>query len=45
MELKQILKDRSRILVAGHRGMKALYPENTQISFEKALLLPEDFGF
>ncbi|MGI5857170.1 MAG: glycerophosphodiester phosphodiesterase family protein [Candidatus Merdivicinus sp.] len=42
MELKQILKDRSRILVAGHRGMKALYPENTQISFEKALLLPVD---
>ena len=27
----------SNILVFGHRGMKALYPENTMISFEKAI--------
>ncbi|WP_077533877.1 glycerophosphodiester phosphodiesterase family protein [Massiliimalia massiliensis] len=29
--------DRSRVMVAGHRGMKALYPENTLLGFRKAL--------
>ena len=30
--------NRDEILVAGHRGMKALYPENTLLSMREALL-------
>lgn len=31
------LQNRSEVIVAGHRGMKAFYPENTLLSFQKAL--------
>ncbi|MBB6673633.1 glycerophosphodiester phosphodiesterase family protein [Cohnella nanjingensis] len=31
------LTDESRIVVAGHRGYKAAYPENTLLAFEEAL--------
>ena len=31
------LENKAEIIVAGHRGMKALYPENTLLSFQKAL--------
>lgn len=31
------LEDGAEVLVAGHRGMKAFYPENTLLSFRKAL--------
>ncbi|MGI6726509.1 MAG: glycerophosphodiester phosphodiesterase family protein [Christensenellales bacterium] len=34
------LLDKNARLVAGHRGMMAVYPENTLLSFEKAI----DFG-
>ena len=36
------LEDRSEILVAGHRGMKTYFPENTLLSFAKALELKVD---
>ncbi len=32
-----LYRDRRYIIVSGHRGMKALYPENTLLSFEKAI--------
>lgn len=32
----------TNVLVAGHRGMKACYPENTMLSFRKALELGVD---
>ena len=31
------LENRAEIMVAGHRGMKSFYPENTLLSFKKAL--------
>jgi len=31
------LQNRAEVIVAGHRGMKAFYPENTLLSFQKAL--------
>lgn len=31
------LEDRAEMIVAGHRGMKAFFPENTLLSFQKAL--------
>lgn len=31
------LENKAEVIVAGHRGMKALYPENTLLSFQKAL--------
>ena len=30
-------QSKNNILVFGHRGLKAFYPENTMISFQKAL--------
>lgn len=36
------LEDRAEILVAGHRGIKTFYPENTLLSFKKALELKVD---
>lgn len=36
-DLMTTLKDKSRILVAGHRGCRALYPENTLLSMKEAL--------
>lgn len=36
------LKEEHSILVAGHRGMKAVYPENTLLSFKKALEMNVD---
>lgn len=32
-----MFRDTRYILIAGHRGMKALYPENTLLSFSKAI--------
>ena len=37
-----ILNQRSKVIVAGHRGMKAIYPENTLLSFKKAIELGVD---
>ena len=34
-------QNEKNILVVGHRGADALYPENTMLSFEKAV---EEFG-
>lgn len=31
------LENKAEIIVAGHRGLKAFYPENTLLSFQKAL--------
>ncbi len=36
------LLDPEKRLVSGHRGMKAVYPENTLFSFEKAIALGVD---
>ena len=36
------LENRAEVIVAGHRGMKAFYPENTLLSFQKALDLKVD---
>lgn len=36
------LENRGEILIAGHRGMKAAYPENTLLSFKKAIELKVD---
>ena len=32
----------SNVLVAGHRGIRAKYPENTMLSFRKAIELGVD---
>ncbi|MFC5649749.1 glycerophosphodiester phosphodiesterase family protein [Paenibacillus solisilvae] len=37
-----LLADSSSLIVAGHRGFKAVYPENTLLAFEKALDLGVD---
>lgn len=42
MNIHPRLLDKGARLVAGHRGMKALYPENTLLSFEKAIALGVD---
>ena len=31
------LESEKNIMLVGHRGIRALYPENTLLSFEKAL--------
>ena len=36
------VQSENNILIVGHRGVKALYPENTMLSFEKALELGVD---
>ncbi|MBW7457285.1 glycerophosphodiester phosphodiesterase, partial [Paenibacillus sepulcri] len=36
------LQDDSRVIVAGHRGYKSAYPENTLLAFTKALELGAD---
>lgn len=36
------MDDRNNIIVAGHRGYKSHYPENTLVSFQKALELGVD---
>ena len=36
------MNDRNNIVVAGHRGYRAKYPENTLVSFSKALELGVD---
>lgn len=42
MNIPKILLEKDKRLVAGHRGMMARYPENTLLSFEKALALGVD---
>ena len=36
------MQGRDRVWVVGHRGAKALWPENTMLSFEKAIALGVD---
>ena len=36
-DLMTTFKDKSLVLVAGHRGCRALYPENTLLSMKEAL--------
>ena len=42
MNIHPILLDKNRRIVAGHRGMMAVYPENTLLSFEQAIALGVD---
>lgn len=42
MNIHPLLLDRARRVVAGHRGMMAQYPENTLLSFERAIALGVD---
>lgn len=42
MHIPKRLRDKDARLVAGHRGMKSVYPENTLLSFEKAIALGVD---
>ncbi len=42
MNIPKVLMEIDKRLVAGHRGMMARYPENTLLSFEKALTLGVD---
>lgn len=42
MTIHKRLLDKEARIVAGHRGMKSLYPENTILSFEKAIELGVD---
>lgn len=42
MRIHPRLLDKNARLVVGHRGMKSLYPENTLLSFEKAIALGVD---
>jgi glycerophosphoryl diester phosphodiesterase len=36
-KLEDLFKDEARVAVAGHRGIMAIYPENTLLSYQKAV--------
>lgn len=42
MNIHPLLLEKDRRLVAGHRGIKNVYPENTLLSFEKAIEIGVD---